>query len=75
MSLKLHFLVSYVDFFPDNIGVVSDEHGECFHQEISAMKKRYQGQWSARMLADYCWILKQDIPDVKHRRKSTTSTF
>ena len=28
MSLKMHFLDSHVDFFPGNLGTVSDEHGE-----------------------------------------------
>ena len=28
MSLKIHFLHSHLDFFPENLGAVSDEHGE-----------------------------------------------
>ncbi|UYV63953.1 hypothetical protein LAZ67_2006122 [Cordylochernes scorpioides] len=44
MSLKIHFLHSHLDFFPDNLGAVSDEHGERFHQDISGMEKRYQGK-------------------------------
>ncbi|UYV71402.1 hypothetical protein LAZ67_8002998 [Cordylochernes scorpioides] len=28
MSLKIHFLHSHLDFFPDNLGAVSDEHDE-----------------------------------------------
>jgi hypothetical protein len=27
MSLKVHFLLSNLDFFPPNLGAVSDEHG------------------------------------------------
>ncbi|UYV83317.1 hypothetical protein LAZ67_23000493 [Cordylochernes scorpioides] len=42
MSLKIHFLHSHLDLFPDNLGAVSDEHGERFHQDISSMEKRYQ---------------------------------
>jgi hypothetical protein len=34
MFLKIHMLHSHLDFFPDNCGMVSDEHAECFHQEI-----------------------------------------
>lgn len=34
MSLKIHFLDSHLDFFPENLGAVSDEHGERFHQQI-----------------------------------------
>ncbi|UYV63160.1 hypothetical protein LAZ67_2003318, partial [Cordylochernes scorpioides] len=62
MSLKIHFLHSHLDFFPDNLGAVSDEHGERFHQAISSMEKRYQGKWSPAMLADDCWALKKDLP-------------
>ena len=75
MSLKIHFLDSHLDFFPDNLGAVSDEHGESFHQDISALEKRYHGQSSARVLSDCCWTMKRDVPDAKHRRKSKTLTF
>jgi len=44
MSLKIYFLHSYLDFFPDNLGAVSDEYGERFHQDISSMEKRYHGK-------------------------------
>ena len=50
MSLKIHFLHSYLDFFPENRGAVSDEHGERFHQDISSMEKRYEGKCYARLL-------------------------
>ncbi|GFV14773.1 uncharacterized protein TNCV_3959831 [Trichonephila clavipes] len=70
MSLKIHFLHSHLDFFPENLGAVSDQHGECFQQEISATEKRYQGKWNANMLADYCWIIKMDTPQAKYKRKS-----
>ncbi|UYV83417.1 hypothetical protein LAZ67_23000949 [Cordylochernes scorpioides] len=30
MSLKIHFLHSHLDFFPDNLGAVSDEHAPPF---------------------------------------------
>ena len=39
---EIHFLESHIDFFPENLGEVSDEHGEIFHQDIWAMEKRYQ---------------------------------
>jgi len=37
MSLKIHFLESHLDFFPETLGEVSDEHGERFHQDIVPM--------------------------------------
>ena len=43
MSLKIHFLHSHLEFFSENLGSVSDEQGERFHQDISLMEKRYKG--------------------------------
>jgi hypothetical protein len=31
MSLKMHFLHSHLDFFPENLGNTSDEQDERFH--------------------------------------------
>ena len=75
MILKIHFLESRLDFFPEDLGEVSDKHGERFHQDIMAMEKRYQGKWTSSMLADYYWTLKMDVPDTKYRRKSYACTF
>jgi len=38
MSLKMHFLHSHLDFCPPNLGEVSDEQGERFHQDASVMQ-------------------------------------
>jgi hypothetical protein len=70
MSLKLHFLHSHLDFFPENCGAVSDEHGERFHQEILDMEERYQGKWSKSMLADYCWTLIRESPATEYKRQA-----
>lgn len=34
MSIKLHFLHSHLADFPENLGAVSDEQGERFHQDL-----------------------------------------
>ena len=73
MSLKMHMLHSHLDFFPNNCGVVSDEHGERFDQEIATMEKRYQGKWSTSMLADYCWTLARNAPEQLHKRQARRS--
>ena len=70
MSLKAHFIHPHLDFFPENCGAVSDEHGERFHQEISSMEKRYQGKWNCAMLADYCWTLARDAPAMEYKRQA-----
>jgi len=75
ISLKIHFLHSHMDFFPANLGAVSDEQGERYHQNISTMEKRYQGNWNPSMLADYCWTLQRDATDTEYKRKSTAKHF
>ncbi|UYV78677.1 hypothetical protein LAZ67_16002346 [Cordylochernes scorpioides] len=61
MSLKIHFLHSHLDFFPDNLGAVSDEHGERFHQDISSMEKRYQGLYPEYSMS-YLQICVANLP-------------
>ena len=41
MSLKIHFLHSHLNFFLPNLGAVSDEHGERFHQDITKTESNY----------------------------------
>jgi len=69
MNLKLHFLESHLDYFPENLGDYSEEQGERFHQDLKTMEQRYQGKWDVNMLADYCWNLKRDLPEQKRANK------
>ena len=48
MSLKLHFLHSHLDFFRDNLGNVSEEHGERLHQDIQVMENVIKGGGTKR---------------------------
>ena len=75
MSIKLHCLFSHLDRFPQNLGDFSDEQGERFHKDIKVMEERYQGRWDQHMMADYCWNLLGDCPDVHHSRKSYKRQF
>ena len=75
MSIKLHCLHSHLDWFSENLGDVSEEQGERFHQDIKEMERRYQGHWSASMLADYCWSLRRDEPHATYKRRSNTRSL
>ena len=68
MSVKMHYLFSYMDQFPENLGSMSDKQGERFYQDLKEMETRYQGRWDAVMMADYCWNLKSDLPATEHSR-------
>src|SRR5688572_24087125 len=57
MSLKIHFPTWIFSPTTADCGMVSDEHGERFHQDIAIVETRYQGNWSTFMLVDYCWAL------------------
>ena len=70
MSVKLHFLNSHLDRFPENVGAVSDEQGKRFHQDLMTMEERYQGHWDRRMMANYCWTIRRDQPEKTNKRKS-----
>ncbi|KAM8703112.1 hypothetical protein ACLKA7_007823 [Drosophila subpalustris] len=75
MSLKIHFLHSHLDFFPDNLGDLSDEHGERFHQQIKAMEKRYNGFWDAAMMGDYIWSLTREADYKCNKRQKRSHNF
>ena len=70
MSLKIHFFHSHLDFFPQNLGDVSDEHGERFHQDISIMESRYKGKFTPNMMGDYCWTLQREKTSTINKRKT-----
>lgn len=74
MNLKLHFLDSHVDYFPENLGHFSEEQGERSHQDLKDVERRWQGVWDEHMLADYCWGLKRDTK-TDHKRKSLRRSF
>ncbi|KAK3880370.1 hypothetical protein Pcinc_015136 [Petrolisthes cinctipes] len=39
-SVKMHFLRSHLDYFPNNCGDFSEEQGERFHKDIRVMEER-----------------------------------
>jgi hypothetical protein len=53
----MHFLLSHFNFFQENLGNFSDEHGGELNQDISTMEKVHQ----------LCWltttgVLKEKLP-------------
>ena len=75
MSLKIHFLHSHLNFFPPNLGAVSDEDRKKFHLDITKMESNYQGKWNPGMKGDFCWMLLCDIPEAKYTRSSKKTHF
>ena len=75
VSIKLHYLFSHLDRFPQNLGDFSDEQVERFHQGIKVMEERYQGRGDQHMMTEYCWNLLRDCPDVHLSRKSYKRKF
>jgi hypothetical protein len=75
MSMKVHFLDSHLDYFPANLGAVSEEQGERFHQDIKEMERRYRGRWNVSMMADYCCMLQREVPEGLHKQNWTKRSF
>jgi hypothetical protein len=69
VSLKIHCLDSHLDFFPSNVGIVSDEHSKRFPQKIPDVEKHYQGRWNPNTLADYCQTLITGAPNTLQNKR------
>ena len=74
MPLKLHFLHSHLDFFRDNLGIVSEEHGERFYKDIQVMEKCYPGRWNEAMMGDYAWNLMRKC-SITYKRKNYSNVY
>ena len=61
--------------FSANLGLVSDEQGERFYQDIQAMEACYQGFWNEGMMGDYCWMLYRDDQSRSYKRNSYSKHF
>ena len=66
MSLKVHFLDSHIDSFPENVGDYSEEQGERFHQDIAEIEMMAT---VSHMMADYCWPMRRETDDIHRRRR------
>lgn len=75
VSLKIHFLDSHLDFFPDNCGDCSDEHGERFHKDIATIEQRFKGKDSSHMLGEYCWSICRETETQHHKRQNQRNFF
>jgi hypothetical protein len=75
MSLKLHFLHSHPEYFPDNLGTFSEEQGERFYQDLKEMERRYAGRWDVNLMTDYCWSIRLRNTSKEHSRTASTRTF
>jgi hypothetical protein len=74
MSPNIHFLYSHLDFIPQNLSAVSDEHVQRFHQDTAVRKNGTKGsealtccQITAGVLLGMCLRL---ITNGSHRLKN-----
>lgn len=54
MSFKVHFQLEHLDFYPENTGYSSGRQEKEFHQDLTNMKKLYQGRCNSIIIGDYC---------------------
>lgn len=75
MSLKLHTLRCHLDLFSENMGEISEQSGERFHQDIADFEERYRGQEvNPTMMGDYIWSRVRDDDPSKYRRQTKSTT-
>ena len=67
MSIKVHYLHSHLECFPENLVDFCEEQGKRFHQDIKTLENRYQGKCDMHMMADYCWSLEKDCSKMYSR--------
>ena len=73
MSLRLHFLQSRLDFFPGNMGAVSDEHVEKFHQDISRTNIYIYIHiyiYRAANVTQICWLITAECLHGRYQQKN-----
>ena len=75
MSIKVHYPFSHLDYFPENLGNVSEEQGERFHYDIRMMEEKYQGRLDSHVMADYFWTLIRDCTEQSNTWKLYKQTF
>ena len=75
MSIEIHFLFSHLDRFPEDLGAVSDEQGERFHQDISVIEQWYQGRWDTHVMADHCLTIMRDNISFEHKHRLKKAIF
>lgn len=60
MNFKIHFLYSYLEYFPENLDEMRGEKRKRSSVRYKCMKKCYQESWIFNMLANYYWGQKRD---------------
>ena len=75
MSLTVHLLHAHLDYFPQNLGHMSEEHGECFYQDIKSMEINTKVDGIVSLIVDYCWCLKHDCKSSEVARKVKRRKF
>ena len=64
-----------VSLIPQNLGDMSEERDERFHQNIKSMETRYQARLDLSMMEYYCWCLKRDCKSSRVARKAERRKF
>lgn len=71
MNLKINFLDSHLNYFPENKGgggVILRSKVNVFFRTLNKTDRRYQGKCDVNMMAEYCWIRKWQTTSNDTRR-------
>jgi len=80
MNLKLHFLKSHLQYFPDNLEDYKkqgENSTKILSQIPKEMERRYQGR---DMIAYFCWMLKREhvmkgVKEIRYIGRSKIKRF
>ena len=73
MSLKVHFLHSDVNYFPENLGAYSENQVERFHKDLITIEKCNQERLHVHIIAYYYWGLKKETSNAGNRKRNRKS--
>lgn len=62
MTIKEHILHWHLDYFPQNLGALSEEQRQRFYEDIKDMEWWFKGRWNINMTGKYFWMLTQNEP-------------
>ena len=75
ISIKVYYLHSHMDHFPENLGDLSMEWGRQFHQDLRTMKRDTKETGIPTRWQIYCWSIHYDGPSPSHHKKSSKPYF
>ena len=73
MSIKVHFLMCHLDFFPDNLGDFSDKRTNA--SSLRSFEINFKSNWDINVLCDYMWFTLKECDEPRPRNDNERRYF